>query len=102
MQQLITVPLLALVVLGVLHVLRRPHWGFLLVIAMWPIEQLMQVSVPLFAQHGQLFNWLIGTLALTAVVLRLARREPVLAAYRNPVTILVWALYVHWFFGIFY
>src|SRR5688572_11826672 len=100
-QTLIAVVIFGTVV-GTLYVLFRPHWAFVLIAAMWPIEQLLQVYVGFLATHNKITNFLIGGLAFSAVVTRLARREPILAAYRNPVTFLVLLFYLHWLMGILY
>jgi len=89
-------------VCGTLYVLWRPHWVFVLVISMFPMEQLLQVYISAFSTHRTWFNYIVGTLSVLAVVFRMSRREPVLLGYRNPITTLVAVLYVLWTVGVLF
>jgi hypothetical protein len=89
-------------VIGVIMTLLRPHWAFVVVVAMWPLEQLLQAYLPLLGAHRSIVNYSIALLGGLAAVLRLFRREATLGGYFNPVTFLTFCLYVLWAVGILY
>jgi hypothetical protein len=96
MMQLL-VPLVAAgAIIGTGYLLLRPHWVFVLIIAMWPVEQLLQAYLPWLGAHGATFNIIVGSLATLAVLTRLARGEGVQSGYWNPVTKLTYLLYILW------
>lgn len=102
MMQALAILVAALAVAGVIVMLLRPHWAFVLVITMWPLEQLLQSYLSVLARFNQLFNYFVGIIALVAVVMRLSRRQDVLSAYWNPATFLTLLLYFLWAIGIIY
>ena len=102
MMQLLELGVALAVVLGTCYVLWRPHWMFVLLVAMFPLEQLLQGYVSVFAVHSTWFNYLMGFMAVVAVGLRLLRRDRTTADYWNPLTVLVLALYLLWTVGLLY
>lgn len=87
---------------GALYLLWRPQWVFVMVIAMFPLEQLLQVYVPAFGGRGTLFNYLVGGMAVAAVALRVMRRDSILLGAKNALLIVVVLIYTLWVAGIFY
>lgn len=94
--------IIAAAVGGLLYVFLRPHWVFVLVIVLWPMEQLLQVYVPFFSAHREWFNYIIAGIAVVAVGLRIARKEAIVSGIRNPVTTCVTLLYLLWTAGLLY
>ena len=102
MMQMLQALVIVGAVCGTLYVLWRPHWVFVLIISMFPMEQLLQVYIGAFSTHRTWFNYIVGTLSVLAVVFRMSRREPILLGFRNPITTLVAVLYVLWAVGVLY
>ncbi|HWB18703.1 MAG TPA: O-antigen ligase family protein [Phycisphaerales bacterium] len=63
---------------------------------MIPLEQLLQVYVPIFSTYSWLVNVLIGCLALFGISSRMFRMEPMTLGYKNPMSFLIAALYILW------
>ena len=72
---------------GLLVISWRPQWAAVLVLFIWPVEQLMQVYVPVFAAYGALFNYVVGVLALLAVIIRVSRGNRVAFGILNGSTV---------------
>jgi len=87
---------------GVLFLVWRPYWVFVLIVCMFPVEQLLQAYIPGLLARSSLINFVIGSLAVLAIATRLFRRDPILQAYKNPVTVLTLLFYILWLFGIVY
>jgi len=87
---------------GMLFLLWRPYWVFVLIVCMWPVEQLITSYVPALSYRTTLINLIIGSLAVLAVFTRLFKRDPILQAYKNPVTVLTLLFYLLWLLGIVY
>lgn len=94
MTQVLGVFILAALACGLLYVLFRPQWVVLLVIVMFPLEQLLQVYFPVFAVYGSFINYSIGLIALFAVLSALSQGVNPLRGYKNPATIAVAVLFV--------
>ncbi len=102
MMQILGILISAMAVCAALVILARPHWGFVLLMVMFPLKQLLQVYVPVVANHPSWVNIAIGVIVLAATLTRFTRREAVGSAYLNRVTILVLILYALWLIGILY
>src|ERR1043165_8152056 len=89
-------------VVAAVYVLIRPHWAFVLVIALFPIKQLLQVYVPAVGNNPIIVNLAIGSLVLAACATRFMRHERMASGYRNTVTYFILSLYLLWIVGIFY
>lgn len=89
-------------VLGVLYVLWKPRWAVVLIIVLFPFEQLLATYIPQLLARRWLFNIMVGVVALLAVVLRFFRREPLASGFKNPVTYLVATLYALAAVGLLY
>jgi hypothetical protein len=85
---------------GTLYALWRPHWVFVLIVVMFPLKQLLQVSVPLVNSRPLIFNFTVGLLALFAVMTRFGRRVPLGAGYNNGATTFTICLYLLWWIGL--
>jgi hypothetical protein len=99
MTQVLMVVVALLAALGLLYALWRPHWVFILVIMMFPLEQLLQAYIPFLAAHRTFVNIAIGLMTIFGIVTRLGRRDHIGQTYLNPVMLLVLALYVTWLVG---
>ena len=100
--QILTLLLGLALPIALLYMLARPYMVFVLVVIMFPLEQLLQVYVPFLGSHGSVVNYCIGVLALVTVVMRISQREPTLMGASNPMTVLTVIFYVLWTVGIFY
>ena len=100
MTQSLAVIVASLAVIGALYVLARPHWGFVLVIVLFPFKQLLQVYVPFLAAKPTLVNFGVAGLVSAAVMVRSMRRERTADGSRNRITYLILALYGLWLIGI--
>jgi hypothetical protein len=89
-------------IIGLIAVLFRPHWAFVVVIAFFALEQLARTFFPVFSVHGAFLNYAMVALAMLAVFLRITRREPIFSGLNNPVTYLVFAQYGLWLLGMLY
>ncbi|MCI0362247.1 MAG: hypothetical protein L0Y44_04200 [Phycisphaerales bacterium] len=99
MTQALVVLVAASTALGALYVLWRPHWAFILVAALYPLEQLLQSYIPFLAAHTVVINYAIGFLALVALMMRTFRREQVTSGLANGVTVTVLLLYLQLIVG---
>lgn len=87
--------ILAVLAPFVLAAMVRPHLALALVFLMFPIEQLLQASVPEFARYPALFNYIVILTVLGALGWRLVRdRGYVFAGALNSVSVLVMTLYL--------
>lgn len=102
MIQFLTLLVALITTVSVAYILWRPHWMFVVVIALFPLEQLLTVYLPQLGARSWLFNVIVGSLAVFAVATRALRREPMTSGYLNGVTVLVWALYVLFAVGVVY
>jgi hypothetical protein len=100
--QIVTLLLLMALPVALLFMLSRPYLVFVLVVIMFPLEQLLQAYVPFLGSHGTLVNYSIGILALVTVVIRASQSEPNLAGFGNSMTVLTVIFYMLWFIGIYY
>lgn len=91
-----------LALLGAGAVIARPFWAFLPVALMFAMEQLLQTYFPFLQAHTSAFNIAVILLAAFAVFLRMTRREPVFAGWRNPVTLLIYLQFCLWAVGMLY
>jgi hypothetical protein len=87
---------------GVVLAIMRPHWAVVLIIALWPMEQLLQNYLAVFRAYTPLYNFCIAGLTTVALVMRLGRKQKVFSGFVNPVTIMVFLLYVLWTAGLLY
>jgi hypothetical protein len=87
---------------GVFLAITRPHWAVVLIIALWPMEQLLQNYIAIFRQIPPLYNFCVAGLTSVALVMRLTRGQKVFTGFSNPVTMLVFALYLLWTAGLLY
>jgi len=78
---------------GLLCILWRPQYAVVLVLTMFPLEQLLQSYFPFLLYNPKAFN--IAVLAVTGIALlsRVSRAEPMAMGYRNIVVVTVWLLY---------
>jgi hypothetical protein len=86
-----------LLVVGVFYVIMQPRWATLLIVVMFPLEQLVQSYLPFLIENKQLFNYVVGGIAVLSVVRRVGSGAPIRHAF-NPLivclaalTILAWA-----------
>ena len=56
-------------VVGVLYVLWQPRWVVVLLLVMFPLEQLMQSYFPFLIENREVFNYFVAGVALVAVLL---------------------------------
>ncbi len=86
--------ILAVLVPYVLVAVFRPHLALALVLLMFPLEQLLQASMPHFARYPALFNYIVIVTVLGALGWRLVRDQGfVLAGALNSVSVLTLTLY---------
>jgi O-Antigen ligase len=102
MIQLLSILVAAAGLVGLFYALLRPHWVFVLVLMMFPLEQLLQVYLPILTQFHSVVNYGTGFMALFAVGTRMAKREQMLSGFYNRTTVFTLLLYLLWFIGIFY
>jgi hypothetical protein len=79
--------------LGFLYVLWRPHWAVVLILVMFPLEQLMQAYIPALVTRSWLGNLVVALIAGFAVMVRVMRGEQIFRGYLNPVTLSILGLY---------
>src|SRR5689334_13342784 len=60
--QIVTLLLLIALPIALLFMLARPYLVFVLVVIMFPLEQLLQAYVPFLGSHGSVVNYCIGVL----------------------------------------
>ncbi|MCH7545321.1 MAG: hypothetical protein IID30_02825 [Planctomycetes bacterium] len=94
MMSILSILVSAAVVLGVLYVLYDTRWVIVLLMVMFPLEQLIASYVPLFAANPKLFNLLIGVLAVVALASRFIRGHRLSLGMLNPVSVLIWLIYI--------
>lgn len=87
---------------AVCYALLRPQWVSILVMLLFPLEQLLQVYLPILSTFNKVVNLTIGVLALLAVILRVSRRDRLTLGFGNRITILTFCFYVLWAVGILY
>lgn len=85
--------ILAAVCAGMVGVLFRPHLAVVLVMAMYPLKQLIGGYLPVFVRISPLFNFLVFAVVILAVLSRFLRRERPTAGFNNAMTWVVFALY---------
>lgn len=73
--------------------IRRPMWAFSLLILMFPLEQLLQLSIPFFRTYGTFFNYYVGVILAIAACRRLLLGEANLREFFNTTLIAVCVLY---------
>ncbi|MHC5005378.1 MAG: hypothetical protein ACYTJ0_19930, partial [Planctomycetota bacterium] len=95
---IIVVALLA----ALIYVLVRPHWAVVLVIVMFPLEQLLQSYVPSLLATPWLFNVGVGGVAGMALASRILRGDQVLYGMKNRVLLLVLLIYAIAVIGLMY
>lgn len=78
---------------GLLCILWRPQYAVVLVLTMFPLEQLLQSYFPFLLYNPKVFNIAVLVVTGMALLSRLSRAEPVAMGYRNIVAITVWLLY---------
>jgi len=59
--------------------LRRAEWALVLIIGLYAFEQVLQSYVPALVATSWLTNAFVGGVAVVAIMLRIARQEPVFA-----------------------
>jgi hypothetical protein len=99
---ILTILTAAAALTGVLLVLFRPHWAFLLVVAMYVLEQVLQSYFQFFVNHGSAFQFIVGGLVGFAIVMRSMRREPIASGYNNAGTWLMLGQFGLWLVGMLY
>jgi hypothetical protein len=87
---------------GFFVLLSRPQWVVLLIIMMFPMEQLVQAYIPAFGANRAMFNYIVAALGAVGVVSRFAKREPITLGYFNIATICIAFIYVLWFVGVYW
>lgn len=87
---------------GVVLAIMRPHWAVVLIIALWPMEQLLQNYIAVFRNYAALYNFCVAGLTAVSLAMRLARGHKVFSGYLNPITIMVFLLYSLWTAGLLY
>jgi hypothetical protein len=93
LSQVIGYFILALVGLGLVGVIFRPHWAFVLAVLLYPLKQVIGGYLPIFMKVSPLFNFIVFAAVVLAVLARLARRErPTSGAY-NALAVVTFALY---------
>ncbi len=90
----------AAVLLGFAYILWKPQWAILPIVLMFPLEQLLQVYIPLLRNYQSLINYAVGFLALFALLSRFFRREPVTTGYINRGTYALFGLYALCWIGL--
>jgi hypothetical protein len=78
---------------GLIGVIFRPEWAFVLAVVMFPVKQLMGAYLPIFVRISPLFNLLVFSAVLIAVGSRALKRERPLAGMYNPLTVVTLVLY---------
>ncbi len=102
MEQLLVIFLLACALVGGVMSLARPYLCFLAIVLMYALEQLGQSYFGYLQSHQQFVNYAIGLMSLTALAVRISRRERVTAGLANPVTILIAAQMLLWLVATMY
>ena len=80
--------------ISLLYVLWRPHWAFLLIILMYPLEQLLQSYLPTLITFGKAVNWAIGIVCLAAATMAIIRGQPVIRPAFNLASLSTIGLYI--------
>lgn len=102
MIQILAAITVCLALVGVGLVLSRPHWALLLIVIMYALEQLLQSYVPLFRTHYALFNYGVAMLAGFAMLLRIAKGEPVGSGMKCAAIGLIYTQFLLWLLGMLY
>lgn len=71
----------------------RPTWAVVLLIMMWPIEQVLQTSIDFFAARSSIFNAYVGIIVALAAVVTFFRGKAAMRTYFNPVWIIAAVFY---------
>lgn len=81
---------LILVAVGVLVIgaVSRPTWALALLVVQYPLEQLLQSYIVFFVQRNEIFNLLIGALAIISLSLKVLRQPGALQASLNTASML--------------
>ncbi len=85
---------------GLLYVLWRPQWAIVLVVLMFPVEQLLQSYVPVLMTYPWILNVLIGVIALLAVATSFFRQQPVFTNSVNLAAMATLGIFVIATFGL--
>lgn len=88
--------------MGVFYVLLRPQWAILLIVLMFPLEQILQAYVPALRDNQTLVNYAIGFVSLFALLSKVFKGEPVLGGYNNGGTYALVLLYILCWVGLFW
>ena len=73
--------------------IRRPMWAFALLVLMFPLEQLLQLSIPFFRTYGMLFNIYVAAILALAASRRVVLGEANLRDFFNPTLYAICLLY---------
>ena len=81
---------LILAAVGVLVVgaISRPTWALALLLIQYPLEQLLQSYIVFFVQRNEIFNVLVGVLAIVSLSLKVLRQPGSLQASVNTASML--------------
>src|ERR1043166_2221602 len=93
MQQALGYLILAAIGAGLIAMLFRPHLALVLVLALFPLKQLMGTYLPVFLRVSPLFNFIVASGVGLAVLARLLRRERPLSGLGNGLTVVTLVLY---------
>ncbi len=74
---------------GAAYVLYRPRFAILLVLLMFPLEQLLQTYFPIFAVNHTIINIVIGSLVLFAAFSSVTKGERPFEGFVNPVFVML-------------
>lgn len=94
MTQIISVFIALGLVVGLLYVLWKPRWAIVLVLLMFPIEQLLTSYSPAFSRQSWVLNVLIGSVGLLALASTWARPGSRIREVVNPASMAILGLYV--------
>ena len=86
--------ILAAVGVLVIGAISRPTWALALLLVQYPLEQLLQSYIVFFVQRNELFNVIIGALAIVSLGLKVLRQPNALQASLNTASILCLLYYV--------
>lgn len=71
----------------------RPVWAVVLLLMMWPIEQVLETSIDIFAAQSSLFNAYVALVVAAACVVTFLRGKAAMPSYFNAAWILAVAFY---------